>query len=998
MTKDRLFFLISFAFLGLAAAFLFRPHATQEKTSLPTTIEALVALQDLKVGNPLPPSSYRWEKIDFAAASDPLLVIRNPESEKLLAEAKVAKEIHKGDKIKRYDLDWPQENAKEQQEAEVLPAEQGKRAVPLALSSMSAIVQFMSPGMFVDITFTSRSDIGFGTVNLTLFKNIRILAIGSETDGKNNSWIANKANTPVEILLEMTPREAELLSYAKEAGTLSFDINTKPGSKREQHDRLSEMLLNSSSSGSFHSTLVTYMIRTLFPEVKVDITATPKGYIVAGKAPNQKTEEKILEVLEKLTAGGDRAIVNMIEVDVPPKNILKAQSGKRAVPFEIPSWSSMVQYVSPGMYVDVTFISKEDIGFGTVSLTLLKNIRILAIQKEDHQIATNGGAGHPLDSRPPIEVLLEMTPKEAELLFYAKQAGTLSFDLNGANPSNEHNELSEMLLKSSSSGNFHSVLVTYMIRSLFPDIDISITATPKGYIVAGQAPNQKTAEKILEVLDKLASGGDRAVVNMMDVQQRPKEMLSVRPGKRAVPFEIPSWSGMADYIKPGMYVDVTFTSKQDIGFGTVSLTLLRNIRILAIDKEAHYMTDRDREGVPHETPAPIEVLLEMTPKETELLSYARQVGVVSFDLNGANPTNEHDELSEMLLNSLSEGNFHSALVTHMVRSLFPHVNVQVTATPKGYIVSGKVPDPQIAGKIMEILQKLASGGDQAIVNLMEVDPQQVLICVKVFEIQKDVTTALGLNWQALFQKGGETLAFAATFPRPDVTDANYFFDLQGLTYGKWTLSAIVDMLETDGYGRILAEPNLTTVAGMKAEFFAGGEFPILIPQGGTLAGTVTVDYKKYGVLLDFTPQVDLNGLITLHVAPEVSQIDPANSVTLSGFVIPAITARRADTTVKLWPGQSYVIAGLLLDEIENTNTNLYGLDKIPIIGSLFRSENCDDKRTELMILLTPYLLSADRPVDYELPVCTPAEWDPSADRPSVWEVPDAPRCCECEGG
>jgi pilus assembly protein CpaC len=158
---------------------------------------------------------------------------------------------------------------------------------------------------------------------------------------------------------------------------------------------------------------------------------------------------------------------------------------------------------------------------------------------------------------------------------------------------------------------------------------------------------------------------------------------------------------------------------------------------------------------------------------------------------------------------------------------------------------------------------------------------------------------------------------------------------------------------------VIAEPNLTTVSGQPAHFFAGGEIPILVPQGGTLAGTVTVVYKKFGVILDFTPVVDLNGLITMHVTPEVSRIDKENSVVLAGFVIPGLTTRRASTTVKLWSGQCYAIAGLLQNERITDIDSLCGLDRLPVIGPIFRSRRSETKQTELMIVLAPYLVNTE---------------------------------------
>jgi len=195
----------------------------------------------------------------------------------------------------------------------------------------------------------------------------------------------------------------------------------------------------------------------------------------------------------------------------------------------------------------------------------------------------------------------------------------------------------------------------------------------------------------------------------------------------------------------------------------------------------------------------------------------------------------------------------------------------------------------------------------------------------------------------------------------------------------FNLSALIDMLEEDSYTKVLAKPNLTTVSGETAHFFAGGEFPILIPQGGNLIGTVTVEFKKFGITLDFTPTVDLNGLITLHVVPEVSDIDRTLSVELNGFIIPGLRSRKTDTIVKLWPGQSYMISGLYLDQETNTNDNLYGLNKVPVLGALFGSNHYEDDRNELLFIVTPYLIYEKNPCEAiaetneaveEIPVCS----------------------------
>lgn len=433
-------------------------------------------------------------------------------------------------------------------------------------------------------------------------------------------------------------------------------------------------------------------------------------------------------------------------------------------------------------------------------------------------------------------------------------------------------------------------------------------------------------------------------------------ILPTKPGMRAIPFTLPPRSGIVQFMNPGMYVDVNFTSKVDIGFGTVSATLLKSIRVLGIgqDEDGNAV---GKFGDVHRSNAPIEVLLEMSPKQAEIFFFAQTAGVISLSLLDQHVKEQYNPLVESLLESESIGDFHSVLVTHMVRTLFPGIDINITATPKGYIVGGRVPDPQKAGKIMEILEKLAPGGDKSIVSMMEVEPQQVLLAVKVFEMDNTVRQRLGLNWELLFRHGGGLVAAGAVFPRPPIPDPNFFLDAFNVKFGNdVTLNYIIDMLEHDDYAKVIAEPNLTTISGKTAHFFAGGEFPILIPQGGNLIGTVTVEFKRFGVFLSFTPYVDLNGLITLHVVPEVSTVDKTNAVILSGFVIPSLITRRADSTVKLWSGQSYIIAGLMQNEQTEQADKFFCLDKLPVIGPLFKSKDFLEHRSELMVIITPHLI------------------------------------------
>ncbi|MGN6058764.1 MAG: type II and III secretion system protein family protein, partial [Sphingomicrobium sp.] len=178
------------------------------------------------------------------------------------------------------------------------------------------------------------------------------------------------------------------------------------------------------------------------------------------------------------------------------------------------------------------------------------------------------------------------------------------------------------------------------------------------------------------------------------------------------------------------------------------------------------------------------------------------------------------------------------------------------------------------------------------------------------------------------------------------------------------LLSTLNLAQTDGYATILAEPNLTALSGETASFLAGGEFPIPVSQS---LGAVTIEYKQYGVGLAFTPIVLQDGRISIRVRPEVSELSDAGSVTLNNFNVPALTTRRAETTVELGSGQSFMIGGLL----RNTNSNAISkaplLGDLPILGALFRSTKFRRQETELVIIVTPYLV---RPVSGQMALPT----------------------------
>ncbi len=162
----------------------------------------------------------------------------------------------------------------------------------------------------------------------------------------------------------------------------------------------------------------------------------------------------------------------------------------------------------------------------------------------------------------------------------------------------------------------------------------------------------------------------------------------------------------------------------------------------------------------------------------------------------------------------------------------------------------------------------------------------------------------------------------------------------------------------------LSQPNLTALSGETAEFLAGGEFPIPLSQG---LGTTTVEYKKYGVSLAYTPTVLANGRISMRVRPEVSELSSQGAMTLNGFQVPALTTRRAETTVELGSGQSFMIAGLLSNNAQNTIDKAPGVGDLPILGNLFKSTEFRKGETELVIVVTPYLVKPVSDSEIKLP-------------------------------
>jgi pilus assembly protein CpaC len=236
--------------------------------------------------------------------------------------------------------------------------------------------------------------------------------------------------------------------------------------------------------------------------------------------------------------------------------------------------------------------------------------------------------------------------------------------------------------------------------------------------------------------------------------------------------------------------------------------------------------------------------------------------------------------------------------------------------------------------------------------------EQVLLKVSVVEMQRNIIKQFGVNLDALVNTGNFAFAAASALPFPISGALGQAVAGAAWSDGSSNVSAILQALEQDGLVHILAEPNLTAISGETANFLAGGEFPVPVAQdnAGSATPTITVDFKKFGIGLAFTPVVMSEGLISLKISTEVSELSNEGAVVLSNISIPALKVRRAETAVELPSGGSLVIAGLLSDQSRQAISGYPGLKNLPVIGTLFRSRDFLKSETELVVMVTPYVV------------------------------------------
>lgn len=308
-----------------------------------------------------------------------------------------------------------------------------------------------------------------------------------------------------------------------------------------------------------------------------------------------------------------------------------------------------------------------------------------------------------------------------------------------------------------------------------------------------------------------------------------------------------------------------------------------------------------------------------------------------------------------------------------LNQLVPDEVIEIYTANGTIILKGLVASASRLDKVLAIAEKYAPGN---VTNLISVKAsQQVMLKVKFAEVARSTLKNLSTGIGFLFDGGDAVGGISAGVGAIDqIVNPGFISGAVGFTIGDTLLDLFFDAGEENGVVKTLAEPNLIALSGETATFLAGGEFPIPVSQDGADGGNsaITVEFKEFGVKLAFTPTVLEDELINLVVAPEVSAL-ARNTVQVSGFEIPSLTVRRARTTIDLRAGQSFAIAGLLQSNFRDTVSQVPGLGSVPVLGALARSSDFAREETELVIIVTPYLVqpalagSLAAPTDYFLP-------------------------------
>jgi pilus assembly protein CpaC len=311
-----------------------------------------------------------------------------------------------------------------------------------------------------------------------------------------------------------------------------------------------------------------------------------------------------------------------------------------------------------------------------------------------------------------------------------------------------------------------------------------------------------------------------------------------------------------------------------------------------------------------------------------------------------------------------------------LKATLPNADIQIDGLGDGVILTGSVASPIEAQQAGELATRLVGGADKVVNSITVRGRDQVMLKVTVAEVARNIIKQLGIDLSGTMNYGTAVVNFNNA--NPFTANGGPLVAGNAITTGFGgstpTVQATIRAMESSGVIRTLAEPNLTAISGESATFIAGGEFPI--PTGvtcqTTAAGSVgqcapSIAFKKFGISLNFTPVVLSEGKISLRVMTEVSEVSNDNSINISGLSVPSIKTRRAETTLEIPSGGAMAMAGLIQQQTKQAINGMPGLAQLPILGSLFRSRDFVNSQTELMVIVTPYIVRAVAQKDLSRP-------------------------------
>ena len=377
-------------------------------------------------------------------------------------------------------------------------------------------------------------------------------------------------------------------------------------------------------------------------------------------------------------------------------------------------------------------------------------------------------------------------------------------------------------------------------------------------------------------------------------------------------------------------------------------------------KETIYLTAGKAETV--ELPQPVSDLLIASPSVADVgVLRSNRLYVVGRNVGDTNVL-AFDESGNVLADLSIHVHIDENTLTETITEFFPDENINIKTVGDNIVLTGQVTTPSVANQVRDLASRFRVNQDQEIVDLMRVaGEQQVMLQVRILEADRSLLRELSIN-TGLSSDSGTTIGSNGAFlsanagvgltaPQPFATGTLLLTDS---AFGQ--LNVNLQALERDGFINTLAEPNLTAISGETAGFLAGGEFPV--PTGVDNQGRVQIEFKRFGVSLDFRPIVLSKNRISLQLSTEVSALSDQQNVTLgTGINIPGLTVRRANTTVEMSSGSSLMIAGLIQSQTTNALNGLPGISSIPILGDLFQSKSFARDETELLVMVTPYLVN-----------------------------------------